>query len=177
MRIVFYLAAVIAVFSTVMVITRYNAIHALLYLVVSLLSVAIIFYISGAPFIAAFEVIIYAGAIMVLFIFVVMMLNLGPKSVEQEKEWLQPGIWVIPSILTFILFIEFLIVTLKINLDNGDIGVIYPKQVGVALFSRYMLGVELAGMLLMAGIIGAYHLGRGERRILHRYLEKKENDE
>ena len=77
---VFYLAAVIAILATVMVITRLNAVHALLYLIVSLLSVAVVFYTLGAPFIAALEVIIYAGAIMVLFVFVVMMLNLGPAN-------------------------------------------------------------------------------------------------
>ena len=79
---VFYLAAVIAILATVMVITRLNAVHALLYLIVSLLSVAVVFYTLGAPFIAALEVIIYAGAIMVLFVFVVMMLNLGKKRLQ-----------------------------------------------------------------------------------------------
>ena len=74
--ITFYIAAAIAILSTIMVITRYNMIHALLYLVVSFLAVAIVFYVLGAPFIAALEVIVYAGAIVVLIIFVIMMLNL-----------------------------------------------------------------------------------------------------
>ena len=65
--------------------------HALLYLVVSLLSVALIFFMLGAPFAAALEVIVYAGAIMVLFVFVVMMLNLGPQTAAQERQWLDPG--------------------------------------------------------------------------------------
>ena len=63
-------------------ITRLNAVHALLYLVVSLLAVAMVFFILGAPFVAALEVIIYAGAIMVLFIFVMMMLNIGDRATE-----------------------------------------------------------------------------------------------
>ena len=62
-----------------------NAVHALLYLIVSLLAVAVVFLALGAPFVAALEVIIYAGAIMVLFVFVMMMLNLGPRTVEQER--------------------------------------------------------------------------------------------
>ena len=77
MTFLFYLAAAIAVLSTVMVITRLNAVHALLYFIVSLFAVALIFFLLGAPFVAALEVIIYAGAIMVLFVFVVMLLNLG----------------------------------------------------------------------------------------------------
>ena len=75
MLITFYVAAAIAIVSTVLMITRLNAVHALLYLVVSLLAVATVFFILGAPFVAALEVIIYAGAIMVLFIFVMMMLK------------------------------------------------------------------------------------------------------
>ncbi|HXR80916.1 MAG TPA: NADH-quinone oxidoreductase subunit J, partial [Saprospiraceae bacterium] len=72
----FYIASAIAVAATIMVITRHNLIHALLYLVVSFLAIAVVFYLIGAPFIAALEVIIYAGAIVVLIIFVIMMLNL-----------------------------------------------------------------------------------------------------
>ena len=102
----FYIAAVVAILATVMVITRLNAVHALLYLIVSLLSVAVVFYTLGAPFIAALEVIIYAGAIMVLFVFVVMMLNLGPRTTETERIWLNPKMWIGPCILSAILIAE-----------------------------------------------------------------------
>ena len=77
-------------------ITRLNAVHALLYLIVSLLAVAMIFYMLGAPFVAALEVIIYAGAIMVLFVFVVMMLNLGAGR-RAGAAWLNPRIWIGPG--------------------------------------------------------------------------------
>ncbi|MGC1633518.1 MAG: NADH-quinone oxidoreductase subunit J, partial [Gelidibacter sp.] len=72
MEIFFYIAGVLAILSTLMVVVTKNAVHALLYFIVSLLSVSVIFFILGAPFIAALEVIIYAGAIMVLFVFVIM---------------------------------------------------------------------------------------------------------
>ena len=71
MNLLFYLSALVAVISTFMVVTRKSAVHALLYLIVSLLAVALIFFSLGAPFVAALEVIIYAGAIMVLFVFVI----------------------------------------------------------------------------------------------------------
>src|SRR5215470_19416844 len=103
MNAVFYIAAAVAVISTVMVITRLNAIHALLYLIVSLLAVAVIFYTLGAPFAAALEVITYAGAIMVLFVFVVMLLNLGKAATRMESALLRPAMWVGPSILAAIL--------------------------------------------------------------------------
>src|SRR5512147_3152949 len=93
-----------------MVITRVNAVHALLYFIVSLLSVSLIFFVLGAPFIAALEVIVYAGAIMVLFIYVIMMLNLGPESVAIEKEWQRGRMWVGPGLLTLILVAELLYV-------------------------------------------------------------------
>ena len=109
MNLLFYISAVVAVVSTFMVITRARIVHALLYLVVSLLAVALIFFTLGAPFVAALEVIIYAGAIMVLFVFVIMMLNLGSQAAEQESQWLQPGIWKGPSILTLILAVELII--------------------------------------------------------------------
>ncbi|MEC8867937.1 MAG: NADH-quinone oxidoreductase subunit J, partial [Pseudomonadota bacterium] len=75
MESLFYIAAVTALASTVSVVTAKNASHALIYLIVSLLSVAVIFFLLGAPFAAALEVVVYAGAIVVLFLFVVMMLN------------------------------------------------------------------------------------------------------
>ena len=82
MEFAFYLAAGVAVASTVMVITGTNPVHALLNLIVSLLAVACTFFALGAPFAGALEIIVYAGAIMVLFVFVVMMLNLGPAVAE-----------------------------------------------------------------------------------------------
>src|SRR5918993_4384934 len=101
--ITFYISAAIAIIATIMVITRYNMIHALLYLVVSFLAIAIVFYVMGAPFIAALEVIVYAGAIVVLIIFAIMMLNLKQEAVEQEREWLTKNVYVGPSVLAAIL--------------------------------------------------------------------------
>lgn len=174
MTITFYIAAVIAILSTVMVITRKNAVHALLYLIVSLLSVAVIFFALGAHFIAALEVIIYAGAIMVLFIFVVMMLNLGKEAEEKESQLLSKKAWIGPGILTLILFIEFIIAVTGTGAEEITASSVTPKEVGISLFSEYVLGVELAAMLLMAGIVGAYHIGRKERKVLHRFLKEEE---
>ena len=155
----FYSAALVAVFSTVMVITRLNAVHALLFLIVSLLAVGMVFYLLGAHFAAVLEVIVYAGAIMVLFVFVIMMLNLGKTTVEQEMAWLQPSMWIVPGILSAILFIELVVV---LGADSGVTGasVVEAKQVGILLFGPYLLAVEFASMLLLAGLVGAYHLGR-----------------
>jgi NADH-quinone oxidoreductase subunit J len=157
---VFYVAAVIAILATVMVITRLSAVHALLYLIVSLLSVAVVFYTLGAPFIAALEVIIYAGAIMVLFVFVVMMLNLGPETTETERIWLKPKMWVGPCILSAILIVEVAYLLVQAGAIRPGTASVGPKEVGMALFGPYVVGVELASMLLLGAIVGAYHLAR-----------------
>jgi NADH-quinone oxidoreductase subunit J len=155
----FYAAAVIAVVATALAITRKSVVHGLLYLIVSLLAVALIFFVLGAPFVAALEVIIYAGAIMVLFVFVMMLLNLGPQTVEQERRWLTPRIWVGPLVLTIVLLAELLYALASRGTATTGL-VVDPLQIGIELFGRYAIAVELASMLLLAGLIGAYHLGR-----------------
>ncbi|HVI49361.1 MAG TPA: NADH-quinone oxidoreductase subunit J [Chitinophaga sp.] len=171
MDVAFYIAATIAVLATLRVITCYNIMHALLYLVVSLLSVSVVLYTYGAPFMAILEIIIYAGAIMVLIIFFVMMLNLGNETSEHERDWLKPRIWVIPGILCAVLLIELLFLVMQNKQPAGGIIVVPPKEVGIALFGPYIIAVELTGILLMAGIVGAYHLGRQQKKKLHRFLE------
>jgi len=154
----FYIAGAVAVISTVLMLTRLNVVHALLYLIVSLLGVAVVFFVLGAPFVAALEVIIYAGAIMVLFVFAVMMLNLGKHAVDMERQWLTPGIWIGPAVLAGILLFEVVYLA-RGNAAGLDTGMVPPVEVGVALFGPYLIGVELASMLLLAGLVGAYHLG------------------
>lgn len=155
-----------------MAISGRNAIHSLLYLILSLLAVSVIFYLLSAPFIAALEVIIYAGAIMVLFIFVTMMLNIGLER-EAEKKWLRPGMWIIPSVLAAVLLTDLAFALKEIQTITPAKEAILPKQVGISLFSTYLLGVEIAGILLMAGVIGAYHLGSQKKKVKHRFLEIK----
>jgi NADH-quinone oxidoreductase subunit J len=172
MQLTFYTASSIAVIATLMVITRHNLIHALLYLVVSFLAIAVVFYILGAPFVAALEVIIYAGAIVVLIIFVIMMLNLKAEAVEQERQWVSRSIIIGPAILSFILLGELLYVITTGASAVSSYRAVDAKAVGMSLYGPYVIGVELSGILLMAGIVGAYHLGRQKKKIVHRFLEK-----
>ena len=161
----FLLAAAVAILATALAITRLNAVHALLYLIVSLLAVALVFFLLGAPFAAALEVIVYAGAIMVLFVFVVMLLNLGNSAVEQERRWLVPGIWLGPGLLAAALLGELAwLLTRSDGMPFGGGIEVGPKQVGIVLFGPYLLGVELASFLLLAGLVGAHHLAR-EREV------------
>jgi NADH-quinone oxidoreductase subunit J len=171
MNTIFFIAAAVALISSVLAITNRNAIHALLYLILSLLAISVIFYITGAPFIAALEVIVYAGAIMVLFIFVVMMLNIGLEE-ELENKWLRRNMWIIPIILASALLVIFVYALYEMNFEQVTTRVTGPKEVGISLFTTYLIGVEISAVLLLAGIVGAYHIGKQKKMVLHRFLTK-----
>lgn len=160
MNAAFYISGTVAIVATLLAVSRLNAVHALLYFIVSLLAVGVVFFTLGAPFVAALVVIINAGAIMVLFVFVVMMLNLGPQAIEQERKWLSPFMWIGPAILSIVLLIELGYVLGSHSIEFLSGKVVEPREIGIALFGPYALAVELASMLLLTGLLGAYHLGR-----------------
>lgn len=159
MNLTFDIAGAIAVAATVVALTRVNAIHALLYLIVSLLAVAVVFYTLGAPFVAALEAILYAGAIMVLFVFVVMLLNIGEEAVRAERRLLEPSMWVGPGVLAAVLITELVYLEITGVAGGPPAHVVSPQRVGMALYGPYLLGVEMASMLLLGGLVAAYHLG------------------
>ena len=136
-----------------------NIVHALLYLILSLLAVAVLFYVLGAPFAAALEAIVYAGAILVLFLFVIMMLNLGQHTRDQERSWLSARMFVAPGIMSALLLGQFLNVMSQIDQDV-TITRVGVMEVSALLFGPYVLAVELASILLLAGLVSAYHLAK-----------------
>lgn len=163
MEFAFYICGLIAILATLRVITHTNPVHALLYLIISLLAISGVFFSLGAYFAGALEIIVYAGAIMVLFVFVVMMLNLGGSEIEQERQWLKPQVWIGPAILSAIMLVVIVYAILGVNDQGIDGTPISAKAVGITLFGPYVLAVELASMLLLAGLVVAFHVGREER--------------
>ncbi|WP_336946286.1 NADH-quinone oxidoreductase subunit J [Asaia sp. BMEF1] len=161
MNIMLELYGLIAIGATALAITRTIPVHGLLYLVVSLLALACMFEQLGAPFAAMLEIIVYAGAIMVLFVFVVMMINLGQPDQLREKGWFAGGAWIGPSVIS-ILLMGLLVYGLSHNtMAVGTVGAaIGPKAVGLTLYGPYILTVELSSFLLLAGLVSAYHIGR-----------------
>jgi NADH-quinone oxidoreductase subunit J len=160
MNITFYISALVAILGTLLAITRRQTTHGLLYVFVSLLAVATAFLVLGAPFAAALEVITYAGAIMVMFLFAVMILDPGTREAVGDHPAVNPRLWLGPVLLTLILLGEFIYI-LAAGGGPGASGVaLLPHQVGLVLFGPYVLGVELASMLLLAGLVAGYHLGR-----------------
>ncbi len=162
MEFTFYLAGFVAIIATILVIVNPNPVHALMFLVTSLLAIATVFFTLGAPFAAMLEIIVYAGAILVLFVFVVMMLNLGEAVTRKEQEWLKPSVWIGPGILCSLLLFPILHLMLSGELTPAALEEVGAKEVGIQLYGPYLLAVELASMMLTAGLVAAYHLGKHE---------------
>jgi NADH-quinone oxidoreductase subunit J len=159
--VLFYSAALVSIVSTALVIASLNAVHALLYVILSLLASGVVFYLMGAYYAAMLQIIVHVGAIMMLFLFVIMMLNLGRRTLEQEKKWLPAAAWRWPSAMAAVLLTELIFVLMQ--KEPAALGhIVASKEVGMRLLGPYVLAVELASMLLLAGLVGAYHLTRQE---------------
>lgn len=161
MELAFYLSGLVAVLATLGVVTGNNPVHALVYLILSLIAVAMVLFALGAPFAGALEIIVYAGAIMVLFVFVVMMLNLGPDEDGHARGWRQPRHWIGPSILALALLgvvVHLLLAVDMAKAIDGDL--LTARAVGLTLFGPWLIIVELSALLLLAGLVAASHVGR-----------------
>jgi NADH-quinone oxidoreductase subunit J len=160
-ELLFYVSGSLALISSLLVVTNKNAVHALLYLVVSLLALAMCFYLLGAPFAAALQIIVYAGAIMVLFVFAVMMFNINQSDIDRESEWLRWQSWIGPTSLVLVLLAEVIFVLQsQTSWPSTTIELIEARAVGILLFGPYLLAVEIASFLLLAGLVGGYHLAK-----------------
>jgi NADH-quinone oxidoreductase subunit J len=163
MNLLFLFAAAVAVGTSIAAVTRNNVLHAILFLIVSFAAIAVVFSLLGAPFIAALEIITYAGAIMVLFLFAVMLLNLGGSAIERERRWQPVTAWIAPAIAGAVLLAEFVLILRPDRHPEATGAAIAPIEVGRAIFIRYTVGVELVAMLLLAALLGASRLGRRVR--------------
>ncbi len=161
----FYALSAVAIFASLRVIILANPVHAILSMIVTLLAIAGIFFIIGASFAGALEIVVYAGAILILFVFVIMMLNLGIANDAREERWLDAKTWAVPTGLTIVIAV---VLFAMIGFDTENTantamigGVSIPaKVVGTVLFSKYILLSEIAALLLLAALVAAYHLGK-----------------
>ena len=153
----FYCIGALMVVSTALAVTRSHMVHAVLYLVLSFFGSAILFYLLGAPFLAALEVIIYAGAIMVLFLFVIMMVQVRkPPGMFFPKRQLVPALLIGIAFLSSWGVIMHVATIGRVTLLAGQI---LPKSFGQLIFVNHWLAVEIASLLLLVALIGAYMLG------------------
>jgi NADH-quinone oxidoreductase subunit J len=160
--ILFYAIAALMVLSTALAVTRRNLVHAVLYLVLSFFGSAMLFYLLGAPFLAALEIIIYAGAIMVLFLFIIMMIH-----VQKMEGMFFPRRQMIPAMIISLAFLAtfgLLVGKDQAGQQTLEAAQALPREFGRYLFQTHWLSIEIASMLLLVALIGAYLLGRRVRR-------------
>ena len=162
---VFLITAAIALICALITVTSHNVVHALLFMVLMMLAIALIFFLIGAPFAAALQIIIYAGAIMVLFVFVTMMLHQGDVSLAQERQLFSlTGSW-LPLCLSLVLLFEVIIVALgsptSTSTANGAvINTDSTKEIGALLFGPYHQLIVLAALMLLSALISAIHISK-----------------
>ncbi|MBS4028902.1 MAG: NADH-quinone oxidoreductase subunit J [Ignavibacteriales bacterium] len=158
----FYIIGGIAIASAVLVVTRKHALYSALFMIVNMCSLAVLYLMLQAQFIAIIQILVYAGAIMVLFLFVIMLLNLGEENSPKPK---------ILSMKTFgyalcvVLLAQFVFAFSKITSDTTQLspnaahmGTV--EYIGKVLFTEYLFPFEAVSFLLLAAIIGAVVLAK-----------------
>ncbi|WP_227993290.1 NADH-quinone oxidoreductase subunit J [Shewanella sp. YLB-07] len=162
--IIFFITAAVAIISALLTVSAHNVVHALLYLVTMMLAIALIFFLLGSPFAAALQIIVYAGAVMVLFVFVTMMLHQGERSLAAERLLFNPKVAKGPLILSALLVIELILISLgSVGLHQEILTSLLPvnqtvKQLAIQLFGSYRVLVVLAAIMLLAALVSAIHI-------------------
>lgn len=157
--IIFYLLAILLLVSTALAVSRTRLVHAVVYLIISFFATALLFYLLGAPFIAALEVIVYAGAIMVMFLFIIMTLRMEE---EQRKGGSLFRPWV-PAIVLGGISLVLLGALVWVGPGHGfplKPAMASPLEFGAYIFREFWFSVEVASFLLFVALVGALYLGR-----------------
>jgi NADH-quinone oxidoreductase subunit J len=166
--IVFFVAAFVVVVSSLLMTTRKNPIHSALWMIVTFFAMAVIYLLLNAQFIAVAQVMVYAGAIMMLILFVIMMVSLDNGTQDQKKFPLSLGTKAVWSVVVIILLVELMFGALFYQ-ATAKVGA-YPaeavasvgnaKTVGALLYGQYLFPFEVASVLLLVGIVGAVVLSK-----------------
>lgn len=160
--IAFYILSALSVASALMVVFSKKPVHSVLYLIFCFFTIAGHYVLLNAQFLAAVHVIVYAGAIMVLFLFVIMLLNLN-SEIEPHKTAISKFAAVVAGGLLLIILVAVLkgseTIPLNTNATN-EIGLV--KNLGKVLYQKYMLPFEVVSLLFLTAIIGAVMLGKKE---------------
>ncbi len=158
----FYFLSFVAVFSALLVVFSKNPVHSVLYLIVTFFAIAGHYFLLNAQFLGIVHIIVYAGAIMVLFLYVIMMLNLN-KETEPHKPMLAKGAAVVAGgalLLTLIASLQSA-ETMSQNIPtNINIGLI--ENLGQTLFGEFLLPFEVSSVLFLAAMVGAVFLAKRE---------------
>ena len=165
-RLIFEAAASVALVFSGLMVTARNPVRSVLSLVVAFFALAVCFVLLLAPFIAVIQVIVYAGAILVLFLFVLMLLNVGPERPSRTGRPIQTLLSGVGIVVFAVLFLTTLRhagpLVIRPLADRPD-ELAAPHPLAVELFSGYLLHFEAVSVLLLAALVGAFVLARRER--------------
>lgn len=158
---IFYFLSFLAILSSIMVIVTKNPIHSVLYLIITFFAIAGHYIMLNAQFLAVVHIIVYAGAIMVLFLFVIMFLNLN-ADIEPQKSTLIKFAGVVSGGLLFLVIVAAMKDSAIITSENANLEIGLVQNLGKVLFKDYLLPFELVSILFLAALIGAVMLGKKE---------------
>jgi len=161
-QILFWFLSIVAIFSALMVISSKNPVHSVLWLILTFFSISGHYILLNAQFLAIVNIIVYAGAIMVLFLFVIMLMNLN-KETEPHKKNLPKVAAVISAgllLLSFVALVKGADATMLPAARNSNIGLM--DNLGKTLFNEYMLPFELSSILFLSAMVGAVFLSKKE---------------
>ncbi|MEQ1623595.1 MAG: NADH-quinone oxidoreductase subunit J [Sediminibacterium sp.] len=163
-EILFFFLSALALFSAIMVLISKNPIHSVLWLVAVFFAISGHYILLNAQFLAIVNMIVYAGAIMVLFLFVVMLMNLNAETEPQKNLWMKLAGVISGGCLLMVLVSLVRQATdlhaKKAMTSTGDIGLI--KNLGKLLFSEYVVPFEITSVLFLSAMIGAIVIGKKE---------------
>jgi NADH-quinone oxidoreductase subunit J len=160
-QILFWLLSIVSIFSALMVVTSKNPVYSVIWLIVTFFTISGHYILLNAQFLAVVNIIVYAGAIMVLFLFVIMLMNLGKETEPQKSKWLKLIGAVAGGCLLLVMVAALRNTEQQMTeLATGDIGLI--ENLGKVLFNEYVVPFEISSILFLSAMVGAVVIGKKE---------------
>lgn len=162
-QLLFWFLSVVALFSALMVISSKNPVYSVLWLIATFFAISGHYILLNAQFLAIVNIIVYAGAIMVLFLFVIMLMNLNKETEPQKNRWLKMAGAVAGGCLLLVLVAALKDTDLKQQqalVNQGSIGLI--RNLGKELFTTYVVPFEISSILFLSAMVGAVVIGKKE---------------
>jgi NADH-quinone oxidoreductase subunit J len=161
--ILFWFLSVLALFSALMVVTSKNPVHSVLWLIATFFAISGHYIMLNAQFLAIVNIIVYAGAIMVLFLFVIMLMNLNKTTEPQKNKWLKLAGGLAGGCLLLVMVAALRNIDIRSQIaevNTGDIGLI--KNLGKELFGTFVVPFEISSILFLSAMVGAVVIGKKE---------------
>src|SRR5688572_13159643 len=160
-EILFWILSVVAVFSALMVVVSKNPVYSVLWLIVTFFAISGHYILLNAQFLAVVNIIVYAGAIMVLFLFVIMLMNLSKDTAPKMNQWLRLAGFIAGGCMMLVLIAALKSADTAKQLaqtKEGEIGLI--NYLGMALFRDYVVPFEISSVLFLSAMVGAVVIGK-----------------